>query len=168
MEMAVAMIVLSLITVVLTPFIQMQIRSYFDARDSKYALQLMRIGMNRILYEIADARSTGDINTHSSTEFDFDNVDGDEIEIKYGTFTYNGTSTDCILFRVVTGGWFSSSQPLPLVPDVTTCTFTYFDQNGNVTGTASLIRLIRIEFTCTHNGKTFSISNQIAPPNFQT
>ena len=163
LEMIITIIVLSIITTSVTPFIQVQIDSYVHGLEAKYASQTIRLGMDRALSEIRRAQSTGTINTATQSEFDFTNTDGDRIEITYGTFTANGNSSPSLMFRVVGG-----ADPMPLIYDVSECTFTYLTGSGNTTTTPANIRVVQIALTVEDEGtgSTFHIANQVAPDNF--
>lgn len=167
LEIIIALIVTSIIMTSITPFIKVQVNSYISCYKAKYSMQTVRIGMKRIVSEIHDARgaTSSDINTASTTEFDFYNEDGERIELSYGKFTASGKSSWCVLFRVG-----SSSTAMPLIYNVSACKFTYLDSAGSSTTSKPDIRIIRIEITVQDpdSGDTFSTANQVAPSNFRS
>lgn len=164
LEMIISIIVVSLIVSSAVPFIQVQVDSYVQGLKAKLALQTVRIGMERAMSEIRNAKSPGTIHTASSTEFDFDNQDNDQIELSYGTFTVDGKSSQCLLYREVS----FLSQEVPLLYDVSECAFSYLDAAGDPTWTKADVRVIRIKLKVQDSvtGEEFEIANQVAPTNF--
>jgi|GEM_PF-4847286 len=167
LEIIVALFVFSIILTAVSPFIKVQVDSYILGLHAKFALQTVRIGMERMMSEIREARgaTSSDINTASATRFYFLNTDGEWIDISYGTFTADGNTSWCVLFRV--GG---GSTRMPLIYNVSDCKFTYLDSAGSETTNRSDIRIVRIEITVQDpdTGNTFPIANQVAPQNFRS
>jgi len=166
LEMAIVSLVLGILTVAMRPFIELNIRAYQHTKAIKYAIQHARIGVNRMTAEIKKVASTADINTFNSTEFDFDNTDGERIEFTYGEFSYESFNGLCVMFREV--GWislFNPTQPVPLIHDVSNFSFTYHDQNGNIATNNNEIYSIRIYVELEYEGQTYSVMNQVTPKN---
>lgn len=166
-EIIVTLVVVSIIMTSVTPFIKVQVDAYISGLNAKFALQTVRIGMERALSEMRNARSLssggGDINTANGTKFDFDNENGEKITISYGKFTANGNSSMSLLFNV------NNDDETPLIYNVSECTFTYLNAAGDETTTKSDIRVIRIAITVEDpdTGMTHEIANQVAPANFR-
>ena len=58
------------------------------------------------------------------------------------------------------------TEPIPLIHNVSDFSFTYHDQNGNITANQNEIYSIRIFIELEHEGKKFKIMNQVTPNNF--
>ncbi len=162
MEIVIAMVVTSIIMMAAQPFVTTQIDSYILGIRAKYALQHVRIGMERVLSELRNATV---INGVSSNTIDFDNADGENIVLSFDTFTYDGQSVDCLLYEEVGGSFFSPNPAMPLVTfvDLNTSEFTFLDINGNVTSTAGNVQIVQIRIDLDYEGFTYTVTNQVAP-----
>jgi len=163
MEMVVTMVVMSVIMAAAQPFIKVQVDSFMQSLKAKFALQHVRIGMERVLSELRIADS---FNSVSGNSIDFNNTrPNGRVLLEFDTFSYDGYTEDCLLYTEV--GWtgLTRNRAMPLVGyvDLANSRFRCYDQNGNVTTTAADVQLVQITITLVYDGMTYKVTNQVAP-----
>lgn len=117
----------------------------------KDVLQASRFGMEIMVKDLRAIKSSNDIPTADSSSISF----------------YNSRD-EFISFSFVNGVLLRNSQPL--IGDLTTCKFTYFDVNDNDLGTTvtdpSLIWQIDISINATINNNPFHVQSSVIPRSF--
>ncbi len=125
------------------PFMVAAIDSWSINRSEREVLFSARLATNRMLREIRQIKETISINTFSSTEFEF--IDLDDNLINFQQF---GTA----LLR-------NSQEFTDKLEDPGGLTFTYLDANGNVTAISADIRMVRINLILTSGKSAINIQS---------
>ena len=118
--------------------------------NRKDVLQTSRIGMEVLVRDLRSVKSAIDINSATGNQFDFYNLDDENIVFVYssGTLTRNSNS---------------------MVEGLSAFQFTYYDVNDNVltSPVAALTNIWKIKFTlnATIDGKPFKLESTVIPRN---
>lgn len=111
-----------------------------------------QIAIERMTRDILLVRSPSDITTMTSVNFAFTDVSGNKIAYAFSlanqnlTLTLNGNSSI-------------------LADGVKSVSFTYYDKNGTVTLTATLVRLVKISLNIIQNNVDYTLTTSINPRN---
>ncbi len=154
MELVVVMVVVGILSVTITPFIKVNIKSYIEVRDGKNTLQAARIALNRMVEEIKRIPSPNSLIWGYSSSIRFTLPDGTRVTYRFEDNTITRER-----------GFFSSH--VVLIKGVRAFNLTYFMDDGSSSSTASSnIRRIKIEMNVGTDQQNFTLSKEVTPRNF--
>lgn len=125
-EMVLSIAIMAIVAGVVGPIMITGVRSYGLVEKRKSALAQVRLVMDRLSQEVRLIATTNDIDTFTSSTFQFDIPS--EANINYTLSGANLTRSGVVM-----------------ADGVTSISFTYYDSNGNVTATKANIWRIGVE-----------------------
>jgi prepilin-type N-terminal cleavage/methylation domain-containing protein len=160
-EMAIAIVVTSIIVVTITPFLRTTVNSYMTVRLGKETMEAARIGFNRMSSEIRRIEAPTQFTSGSSTSFEFEftneNDSTGDVEYYYDSHNY---------WLVRRDNWTGVTSRL--VEAVTALKFTFYNRSGSTFTptrmTAQNIWRIKLEMTVGKDeGRKFTITEEMFP-----
>jgi prepilin-type N-terminal cleavage/methylation domain-containing protein len=137
-EMVIALTAAAILVGTVAPFFRVNLKSYMAVRLAKDTLEAARIGFNRMVSEMRRLQETNDINTATSSTFDFFflKMDGSFVRVKYAYDNTTGQVQRSI------GGVNSR-----LIEGVRSFSFTYFRKDGTSFTPGTLTDIWRVRIT---------------------
>jgi len=152
MELVVVMVVVGVLSVTIAPFIKVNIDSYIQVRDGKYALQAARIGLNRMIEEMKRLQTSSDISWGFSNSIQF---------------WIPGVGS--VNYRLHNGNLERNNRKL--LEGVRAFNLTYFKSDGSQKSPPfwwpSDVWRIKIQIEVGTDEQHFTLSKQVTPRNFQ-
>lgn len=146
LELIIVIVIIGIITVPVGRMISSGFEAYLTGKNISEADWQGQLGLERMVRDIREIRSSGSITTASSTQLIFTNFSGSSV-------TYQLTGSN--LMR--------NSQVL--AHGIQTLTFSYFDQNGASTLNIPSIRFVTVTINVTQSNANFSITTSLFPRN---
>lgn len=127
-ELIMVIVLVGIIAGVITPFLANSFRYWVLTRSERDAIFSARLAINRMVREIREIKNVSSITVFTPTQFTFTDINDNSID-----FRQSGSS----LMR-------NSYELSDKLQNPGGLTFTYLDQNGNVTAVQNDIRMVRI------------------------
>jgi prepilin-type N-terminal cleavage/methylation domain-containing protein len=160
-EIVVAIAVMGIVILAVTPFLKTNLKSYTTVRAGKNTLDMARIGFNRIISEMRRIQGPIEIRNQTAATIEFDGMfsRNDVLETKIIIYTYNQPA------GVVTrsenyGGAFT------LIENVSSFQIEYLDNNGNAAATYAQIWRLRVSMTVGSGADAVQFIQEIHPKRF--
>ncbi len=140
-ELLVTIVILGIVGVALAPGLGTAVQQYYIVLNSRQIVSAMSAGVDRIAREIRLIPGSAQISNIAASNFQFQYPTGTNI-----TYSLSGTN----LLR----------NSDVLIPNVTSLTFTYYDQTGAVTSVIANVRSVRFQVTATAPASTQGVTIQ--------
>jgi len=150
-ELVVSIVVLSIIVMVVSQYIESSVESYRKTKNNVSALSKLRLLDERLSKEIRRTRYTAafDIATFTSTSYEFTDVDGISV-----TYSYSGNTLSIDYDNPVVSS--------PISNQLTAFTFNYYQADGiTAAGSIADIKFVEWVMTLSENGVNYSLTNRV-------
>ncbi len=150
-ELIVVIVIIGIFTAIGSQILSKAFSGYFD---NKYLIEAdwqARLALERMQRDIRAIRSPADITTAGASNLVFIDTSGNTI-----TYSLSGTSLD---------RQTNASTVQVLADGIQSLTFSYYDENDAVTGTAANVRYITISLHVTLNNTNFTVMTSVYPRN---
>lgn len=145
-EMVAVIIILGIIAVVGTTFLQSGFNAFFTRQDVSEANWQGRFALEQMARRIRIVRSPTDISTANASQFTFVDLNGNT-----DSYTLSGSTLEL--------------NGIPLADGVSSLTFAYLDRNTAVTAVLTNIRYVIVTLGITLNNVNYTLRTTIMPRN---
>ncbi|MBI5203853.1 MAG: type II secretion system protein [Nitrospirae bacterium] len=152
-ELVITMVLIGIIAYIVATALSTGITAYFTTDFRKEALDQTRIAMERMTREIRNLRDSDDVATGTSSQFNFTDVSGTNIDFSYSN--PNITRDGATLATNITSFSFSYIR----ADGASNPTFVDSDPDDPAIDT----KRIRITFTATISGETVTLQSEVWP-----
>ena len=150
LEMVMVILILGIIIAMSSALLSQGLSGFSEGEDIINANWQGQIAMERMTRDILAIRSPVSITTITAGNFAFTDIDNN-------TISYSLSGTNLTLTQ--------NGSSVTLAQGVQSLTFSYFDENGLSTATASLVHMIRVSLNITQNGAAYTLTTAIYPRN---
>ncbi|MFH1645672.1 MAG: type II secretion system protein [Candidatus Omnitrophota bacterium] len=145
-ELLMVIVVVGIIGAMVVPFIATTLDSWSFLITERDALFTARLALNRIIREIRQIKNIDSIETFTSSEFKFNDIDDNSINFKQVGVSLNRNSDELCNKLESEEGLF----------------ITYLDGNGNITSIKDDIRMVRVKLTVVSENSSITIQSAAA------
>lgn len=149
-ELIMVIVVLGIIIGMSSSLITQGLNAFLSGEDISDANWQGQVASQRMSRDLSLIRSPTDIATASATSITFTDIFNNSI-------SYSLSGSSLILTQ--------NGTAQTLADGISTLSFTYYDTNGVVTATTSLIRYIQFSINVTLNGVNYTLATLIYPRN---
>lgn len=149
-EIVIVILILGIIIGMSSSLLSQGLASFSAGENIANASWQGQLAIERLSQDIRLIRSNTDVTTLGANNFAFTDVDGNTI-----SYALSGTSLNLT----------QNGNAETLADGVQSLAFNYFDKNGAVTATTTLVRYIQITLNITKNNVNYSITTAIYPRN---
>jgi len=142
-ELVMVIVIVGVIAGLFAPLISAALDSWFFTKTERDVLFSTRLAMNRMVREIRQIKDTSSINTFTSAEFEFVDIDDNTINFQQSGTSLNRNSNELTDKLQNPGG----------------LTFTYLDSDGAVTAVSTSVRMVRIKLILTSGDSSITIQS---------
>lgn len=141
-ELIVVIALIGMIMVGITSIYTQMLYSMLQGQNAIDALWQGRLGMERMIKEIRITRSAADISTFTSGEYNFTDINGNNIDYK------------------LSGNNLVRNNTI-LADGISALSFSYYDKNGDSTSTAASIAYIKITLNVTRKNANYALTSGV-------